>query len=196
MSATEVDTIVIGAGQAGIATSEHLSANGIKHVVFERDRIAESWRTRRWDSLVANGPAWHDRFPALDFKEHSGEAFVPKDAVVSYFEDYVTHIKAPVKCGVDVTHVTRNSACGGFDVTTTTGPYRARHIVAATGALSNTGYTPNNSWGHGASADTFRRLSQSRTTARGRRFGCWRRIIGGSNCPRTNGKRAQNLHFY
>ena len=135
MSATEVDTIVIGAGQAGIATSEHLSANGIKHVVFERDRIAESWRTRRWDSLVANGPAWHDRFPALDFKEHSGEAFVPKDAVVSYFEDYVTHIKAPVECGVDVTHVTRNSACGGFDVTTTTGPYRARHIVAATGAF-------------------------------------------------------------
>ena len=47
MSATEVDTIVIGAGQAGIATSEHLSANGIEHVVFERDRIAESWRMRR-----------------------------------------------------------------------------------------------------------------------------------------------------
>lgn len=135
MSATEVDTIVIGAGQAGIATSEHLSANGIEHVVFERDRIAESWRTQRWDSLVTNGPAWHDRFPALDFKGHSGEAFVPKDAVVSYFEDYVTHIKAPVKCGIDVTHVTRNTTCGGFDVTTTTGPYHAQHIVAATGAF-------------------------------------------------------------
>ena len=135
MSATQIDTIVIGAGQAGIATSEHLTANGIEHVVFERDRIAESWRTRRWDSLVANGPAWHDRFPTLGFKGHSGDAFVPKDAVVSYFEDYVTHIKAPVKCGVDVTHVVQNSADGGFDVTTTKGPYRAQHIVAATGAF-------------------------------------------------------------
>ena len=135
MSVKEIDTVVVGAGQAGIATSEHLSAHGIEHVVFERDRIAESWRTKRWDSLVANGPAWHDRFPALEFKEQSGEAFVPKNAVVSYFEDYVTLIKAPVKCGVHVTHVKRDNAFGGFNVTTTSGRYRAKHIVAATGAF-------------------------------------------------------------
>ena len=54
MPIKEVDTIVVGAGQAGIAMSEHLTANGIDHLIFERDRIAESWRTRRWDSLVAN----------------------------------------------------------------------------------------------------------------------------------------------
>ena len=135
MSVTKVDTIVVGAGQAGIATSEHLSANGIEHIVLERNRIAESWRTQRWDSLVANGPAWHDRFPTLDFKGHSGETFVPKDALVSYFEDYVRHIKAPVKCDVDVTHVARNSAFGGFNVTTSKGRYLAQHIVAATGAF-------------------------------------------------------------
>lgn len=54
---TETDTLIIGAGQAGVAMSEHLTRLGIPHLVVEKNRIAESWRSRRWDSLVANGPA-------------------------------------------------------------------------------------------------------------------------------------------
>ena len=65
MSVEVVDTLVIGAGQAGIAMSEHLSACGVPHLVLERHRIAERWRSERWDSLVAAGPAWHDRFPGM-----------------------------------------------------------------------------------------------------------------------------------
>lgn len=61
----ETDTLVVGAGQAGVSMSEHLGRLGVPHLVLERDRIAERWRTERWDSLVANGPAWHDRFPGL-----------------------------------------------------------------------------------------------------------------------------------
>lgn len=68
MKKDEIDTVVVGAGQAGIAMSEHLSAHSIDHIIFERERIAERWRTGRWDSLVANGPAWHDRFPGMTFK--------------------------------------------------------------------------------------------------------------------------------
>ena len=64
---TSTEVLVIGAGQSGIATSEHLTTAGIDHLVLERDRIAEKWRTGRWDSLSANGPAWHDRFPGLTF---------------------------------------------------------------------------------------------------------------------------------
>ncbi|WP_183135491.1 FAD-dependent monooxygenase, partial [Pseudomonas syringae] len=52
---TEIDTLVIGAGQAGVATSEHLSRLGIQHLVLEKHRVAEAWRSGRWDSLVANG---------------------------------------------------------------------------------------------------------------------------------------------
>ena len=67
MSSEMVEVLVVGGGQAGIAMSEHLSAGGVPHLVLERDRIAERWRSGRWDSLVANGPAWHDRFPGLEF---------------------------------------------------------------------------------------------------------------------------------
>jgi putative flavoprotein involved in K+ transport len=58
--------------------SEHLSLMGVPHIVLERSRIAERWRSERWDSLVANGPAWHDRFPGLKFEGISPEAFPPK----------------------------------------------------------------------------------------------------------------------
>ena len=66
MPVEKIDTLVVGGGQAGIAMSEHLSANGVPHLVLERNRIAERWRTERWDSLVANGPAWTPRRAALD----------------------------------------------------------------------------------------------------------------------------------
>ncbi len=62
-----IDTLVIGAGQAGIAMSEHLSHISVPHWVLERHCVAHHWRHRRWDSLVANGPAWHDRFPNMEF---------------------------------------------------------------------------------------------------------------------------------
>ena len=117
----EVDTVVVGAGQAGIAMSEHLITQGVEHIIFERHRIVERWRTNRWDSLVANGPAWHDRFPGLHFKGCNGDEFVPKESVVEYFEDYVRQISAPVHCGVEVTRVSRNSDKGGFDVETSQG---------------------------------------------------------------------------
>ncbi len=69
MPTETVDVLVVGGGQAGIAMSEHVSACGVSHLVLERRRIAERWRSERWDSLVANGPAWHDRFPGLEFDQ-------------------------------------------------------------------------------------------------------------------------------
>ena len=133
MSARPVDTVVVGAGQAGIAMSEHLSSHGIDHVLLEKNRIAEAWRTARWDSLVANGPAWHDRFPGMEFKHHGPDAFVPKNAVAEYMEDYVKQISAPVECGVTVNRVSKNKGNSGFIVETSDGIITANHVVAATG---------------------------------------------------------------
>ena len=133
MAVNSVDTVIVGGGQAGIAISEHLGTRGIDHLILERGRIAERWRSARWDSLVANGPAWHDRFPGLEFEEHDQEEFVPKEAVADYFEDYAAKIGAPVKCGVEVTRVRKDEGQRGFIVESIEGSWQANNVVAATG---------------------------------------------------------------
>ena len=69
MSTEHIDTLIVGGGQAGLAQSEHLVNLKLPHLILEKERIAESWRTARWDSLVTNGPVWHDRFPTLALKK-------------------------------------------------------------------------------------------------------------------------------
>lgn len=129
----ETDVLVVGAGQAGVAMSEHLSARGIGHLVLERDRIAERWRTGRWDSLVANGPAWHDRFPGLQFADVEPDGFASKDQVADYFAAYAEKIDAPIRCGVEVHGVRKHEGRPGFRVQTSEGTVDARQVVAATG---------------------------------------------------------------
>jgi len=133
MPIEKTDTLVVGAGQAGVAMSEHLSNCGVTHLVVERHRIAERWRSERWDSLVANGPAWHDRFPGLTFSDFDPDAFAPKERVADYFVDYAEMIKAPVRCGVEVRAVRRNVGRPGFRVETSDGVIEANNVVAATG---------------------------------------------------------------
>ncbi len=135
MSVEEVEVLVVGAGQAGIAMSEHLGHRGVPHLLLERDRIAERWRSGRWDSLVANGPAWHDRFPGMEFPACDPDAFVGKDAVADYFCAYADRIAAPIRCGVEVTEVRRNAGRPGFRVETSAGVIDAGYVVAATGAF-------------------------------------------------------------
>ncbi len=130
---TSIDTLVVGAGQAGVAMSEHLSKLGVPHLVLERDRIAERWRTGRWDSLVANGPAWHDRFPGMEFDDLDPDAFASKDRVADYFEAYARKFNAPIRTGVEVTKVVRNAGRPGFTVETTKGVIEANRVVVTTG---------------------------------------------------------------
>ncbi|OIQ31269.1 MAG: FAD-dependent oxidoreductase [Alphaproteobacteria bacterium MedPE-SWcel] len=133
MAIEKVETLIVGAGQAGVALCEHLGSLGISHVALERSRIAERWRSERWDSLVANGPAWHDRFPNLEFNGFGPDDFVPKDDVATYFEDYAKMIDAPIRCGVEVKSVRKKNRAAGFVVETSDGTYEANTVVAATG---------------------------------------------------------------
>lgn len=133
MTIEKIDTLVVGAGQSGIAMSEHLKDCGVPHIVLERNRVAEQWRSGRWDSLVANGPAWHDRFPNLEFDDVSPDTFPPKERMARYFEDYANMIGAPIRTGVEVKRVQRNEGRPGFLVTTSEGLIEAQRVVAATG---------------------------------------------------------------
>lgn len=102
MSIEKVDTLIVGAGQAGIAMREHLGNNGVPHLVLEKNRVAEAWRSGRWDTLVANGPAWHDRFPNLEFTGLDPDAFPAKERIAVYLVDYANMVKAPIRTGVEV----------------------------------------------------------------------------------------------
>jgi putative flavoprotein involved in K+ transport len=133
MPIEKIETLVVGGGQAGLAMSEHLSDCGVPHLVLERHRIAERWRSERWDSLVANGPAWHDRFPGMKFPDTDPNGFPDKEAVADYFVAYAEKIAAPIRCGVEVMEVQRNVGRPGFCVETSDGVIEANHVVAATG---------------------------------------------------------------
>ncbi|MDZ4312979.1 MAG: NAD(P)/FAD-dependent oxidoreductase [Cypionkella sp.] len=131
MPVEHIDTLIIGGGQAGLAMSAQLKERGVPHLVLERHRIAERWRTERWDSLVANGPAWHDRFPILTFDEIDPDAFAPKERIAAYFEAVAEKIAAPIRCGVEVTSLEPSGE--RFVAETSAGRVEARNVVVATG---------------------------------------------------------------
>jgi len=133
--AEKIDTLVVGGGQAGIAMSEHLSNCNVPHLVLERHRIAERWRSERWDSLVANGPAWHDRLPGMEFADFDPDAFPSKERIADYLVAYADMINAPIRCGVEVREVRRNVGRPGFRVETSDGVIEANNVVAATGSF-------------------------------------------------------------
>jgi len=133
--AEKIDTLVVGGGQAGIAMSEHLSNCNVPHLVLERHRIAERWRSERWDSLVANGPAWHDRLPGMEFADFDPDAFPSKERIADYLVAYADMINAPIRCGVEVREVRRNVGHPGFRVETSCGVIEANNVVAATGSF-------------------------------------------------------------
>lgn len=132
-----IETLVIGAGQAGIAASEHLSRNGIAHLVLEKDRVAEAWRSGRWDSLRANGPAWHDRFPNRAFETCHPDGFAGKEEVADYLVGYAQQINAPIRTGVEVQALKRPFGRSGFEVSTSDGPIVAQTVICATGAFQD-----------------------------------------------------------
>ena len=131
MSVERVDTLVIGGGQAGIAASEQLSKAGVPHLVVERHRIAERWRTGRWNSLMANGPAWHDRFPNRQFSATAPDGFAPAAEVANYLVEYAQQVEAPIRTGVEVTALRKEGDV--FVAETSQGTIEARNVIAATG---------------------------------------------------------------
>lgn len=138
-----IDTVVVGAGQAGLATTRELLAHGRECVVLERNqRVGEGWR-RQYDSLRLFSPASHDGLPGMPFPGEP-RSFPGKDAVADYLETYARHFELPVRLGVGVERVSRpDDDPDAFEVTTTTGRYRCRNVVVATGTLGRTPHVPD-----------------------------------------------------
>jgi len=126
---TAVDVVVIGAGQAGLATSHYLRAFGVAHVVLERGLVGESWRSARWDSFTLVTPNWMTRLPGAYLEPGSAGHFLMRDELVARLERLATRL--PVRTGVDVVSVTPGH--NGYRVQTTAGLVSARVVVLAGG---------------------------------------------------------------
>ena len=127
-------TIIIGAGQSGLAMSRHLTARSIDHVVLERGEVANSWRTERWDSLRLLTPNWQSRLPGYAYDGPDSDGFMAMPEVVRYLERYADVSRAPVVTGTRVTKV--RQAPGGYQLSTSQGPWRCRTLVIASGACN------------------------------------------------------------
>lgn len=127
------DILVIGAGQAGLATSRCMTARGIEHVVLERGRIGERWLSERWDSLRLVTPNWMTRLPGGRYTGRDPDGFMPASAVAGFLGDYAATFRAPVEAGVRVTGVTRRDAF--YHVDTDQGSWSTRGVVIATGCF-------------------------------------------------------------
>jgi putative flavoprotein involved in K+ transport len=130
--AQRVETLIVGAGQAGLAMSYHLRELRQDHIILERGRIAERWRSDRWDSLAFQLPNWMIRLPGFSYEGNDPDGFMPRDDVVRFIEEYSRRIAPPVRCGIRVTGLDR-SETNRLLVTTDNFNWEASNVIVATG---------------------------------------------------------------
>ena len=130
----QVQTIVIGAGQAGLATSWHLKQRGLEHIVLERGRVGDTWRSRRWDSfrlLVTNRMC---QLPGFGYTGSEPDGFMYRDEVVDFFDAYAASFDAPVREGIAVAELRRGLGSHWEILTADARLFGASNVVVATGA--------------------------------------------------------------
>ena len=127
-----VDTIIVGAGQAGLSVSSHMAKAGRDHLILERGEIAETWRSQRWDSFTVNSPNWMNQLPGDDRTLAKPDDFWHRDELI---ESFTSHAKAkhlPVRIGTTVTGVIAGSRRNTFEVQTGSGSFNTKNAVSYT----------------------------------------------------------------
>lgn len=127
-------TIIIGAGQSGLAMSRHLAQRSIDHVILERGKVANSWRTQRWDSLRLLTPNWQSRLPGYSHIGDEPDGYMAMPDVIAHLSDYAHIIEAPIHTDCAVMSVKREA--GRYHLRTIQGEWQCRFLVIASGAFN------------------------------------------------------------
>jgi putative flavoprotein involved in K+ transport len=126
-----ITTVIMGAGQSGLAFSKQLSDRAIDHVVLERGEVAHTWRTERLDSLRLLTPNWQTRLPGHAYDGDDPDGYMDMPQVVDFLKGYAGRIAAPVESRTTVRSVRRSD--NGFIVATDRGDWACRSVVLASG---------------------------------------------------------------
>ncbi len=128
-----VESVVVGAGQAGLAVSHFLAARDREHVVLERGRVGETWRSARWDGFFLNTPRWTQQLPGFEYAGDDPDGFSSLDEMIEYVGGYARSFRSPVREGVTVTALRARD--GRYALETSAGDIEADNVVLATGAF-------------------------------------------------------------
>ena len=136
-----VDVAIIGAGQAGLATSWYLTQANVDHVILEAGRVAETWRTRRWDSFCLVTPNWTVKLPGGEYAGPDPDGYMNLTELVDHFQLWANSFHAPVQesCSVAALGADTNN----FVLSTSSGKIRARTVVVASGGYQRAHLPPN-----------------------------------------------------
>jgi putative flavoprotein involved in K+ transport len=129
-----LDAVVVGAGYAGLGVSYFLKKHGVDHLVFERSRIGETWRTQRWGSFKLNTPNARSMLPGDTFEGSDPWGAQTHHEFVTYLEDYSQKHSLPVEFSA-VSHLAHRDD-GHYRLETGRGAVAARNVVVATGNLN------------------------------------------------------------
>lgn len=128
-----IDTVIVGAGHAGLAVSYYLTRNGTDHVVLERGQVAERWRTERWDSLVFQFPNWSLQLPGHAYQGADPDGYASKDEFIGFLEEYASNIRAPLRCDTEVVALRDFGNSRSMMLENSRGVIEAKNVVVATG---------------------------------------------------------------
>jgi len=127
-----VEVAIIGAGQAGLAASWYLKQANVDHVVLEAGRVAETWRSRRWDSFCLVTPNWSVKLPGAEYAGPDPDGFMPLGELIDYFQGWANSFDAPVQADCPVLSLEKDGDT--FILNLAREKIRARKVIVATGA--------------------------------------------------------------
>lgn len=130
----KVTTVIIGAGQSGLAMSHQLQEKQIDHVILERGQVAQSWRADRWDSLRLLTPNWQSRLPGFTERDIDPDGYRTLPETIGFLYRYAAHINAPIKTSTTVLSVIEHGR--DYRIMTDQGDWICRALVLANGGMT------------------------------------------------------------